>query len=238
MAMHLFAERSDAWLAFRKQHVSATEIGSLLGVNSYLTVNQLIRQKLSPSVDRLDNRHIRDGLAAEAMTFKLLEMQGWALSNLAPAGHSLVFTDHMRGLSSTPDNFRWDGEQPAVVEVKKTTRNNFEKNWMGTTPPLRYLAQVQMQMHTTGMDQGYLCCIALEDNVPLSIYRVFKVPLEDIYDEMLVKYREALGSGKSLRVPTKIREKAVALLESSWSFIGVYRHPDTEESVKVEDLFQ
>jgi putative phage-type endonuclease len=231
----MFEERSDSWLTFRKDYISATEVGSLVGVNSYLTANQLMKQKNSTTIDRVDNRHIRDGLISEAATFKALELLGWKLDNLSPKGQVLVFTDEDRKLSSTPDNFRWD--IPSVVEVKKTTRENFEKNWMGSCPPLRYLAQVQAQMHTTGFKRGFLACIALEDDIPVSIYDVRYSP-EFIYliDEALVKFRAAT-SGSRFIIREAVKQQAVDALSRSYDYLGVFRH-GTGSELSLEELFK
>jgi hypothetical protein len=233
--IYMFAERSAEWLKFRTGYLSATEIGSLVGVNSYMTANQLKKQKENPNGEPLDNKHIRDGLISEAAVFSALKLLGWSLGKLAPDGFSLVFTDEEHKLSSTPDNFRWDG-QPAVVEVKKTTKDNFVKNWMGSTPPLRYLAQVQAQMHTTGMRKGFLCCIALEDNIPLSVYEIqYSEAFMELVIEAAVRFRDP--TAKKLIIKDEIRQQAVDYLERSFQFEGIYRH-GSEDVIDLAEIFK
>ncbi len=242
--IYMFTERSDEWLDFRKGKVSATEVASLLGLNSYLSMNQLYQQKHSTSRDKLDNPHLRDGRAAESLSFALLSEMGWKLNKLSPEGNVLVFTDEEFGLSSTPDSFRWDGE-PAVVEVKKVSKSTrdenpliyFEKNWSGGTPPPRYLAQVQMQMHTTGIKLGYLTCVVLEDNIPISIYKVNYSPsFIAMVKEALVRFRAATP-GKKLIVKEAIRTQAMEALERSFEFIGVFRH-NSSTDIDLTELFK
>ncbi len=224
--IHLFRERSDDWLRFRKQYVSATETASLVGVNSYLSANKLLKEKSSEGFDRLDNRHMRDGRAAEQMTFALLEEAGWHLDKLSPKGYALVFTDENLGLSSTPDNFRWD--VPAVVEVKKTSKMNFEKNWMGTSPPLRYLSQVQTQMHTANFTKAFLVCTMMEDDIPISIYEISYSPdYITMLAEGMVKFKEAKGTGK-MTINADTKQQATDALHRSYEFKGIFRFGSEE----------
>lgn len=227
--IHMFKERSEEWLAFRKKYISATEAPSIVGLNSYLSANQLIAEKSEVGSKKLDNHHMRDGRGAEAMSFVLLEEMGWKLDKLAPKGHTLVFTDDKLGLSSTPDNFRWD--IPAVVEVKKVAgydrfgnkANYFLKNWSGDCPPLRYLTQIQVQMHTTGFDLGYLACTLFEDDAPIAVYKVkYSKEFIDILGEGLNKYRKAVR-GKRYLIKDDFKEQAAELLKQSYEFEGVHR---------------
>lgn len=236
--MYMFTAKSTEWLDFRKERVSATEAASLVGVNSYLTANKLLTQKRSGDNDFIDNEHIWDGYVAEPAIFKMLELMGWDIDGLAPRGHVLVFEKD--GLCSTPDNFRWDVR--AVVEAKKTLKHNFEKNWMGTCPPLRYLSQVQVQMHTTGMDKAFLVCTTFEDNIPLAVYEVdYMPPYIELLKESLFEFRKLLHQDKAKLVKTtKEKQFATDLLLGTYTFLGLFRRGkkvDLTETPSVEDIF-
>ena len=224
MSMYLFGERSDEWLKFRMNYISATEVASLVGMNSYLSANQLLFAKRSKDIDRLDNEHLRDGLIMEPAVFKGLELLGWDVDTLSPRKRSLVFTDEVLKLSSTPDNFRWD--VPALIEAKKTRADSFYSNWAGKCPPLRYIVQTQVQMHTTGMPTCFLVCTYMTDDIPLSVYKItYSKEFIDSVSTLLPAFREALGieNGK-IRIPTSVREGIAAILKGTYSFEGIFRH--------------
>lgn len=242
MSTYMFKQGSDEWLNFRQKYVTATEISSLLGVNSYQTANKLLERKKSGKVDKVDDHYMRDGRAGEALVFRLLEEKGWDLEPLAPKGHVLVFTDLLDCVSSTPDNFVWTGGVPAVIEAKTTTAENFKNHWNGETPPLRYIAQVHAQLHTSHTKEGFLVCATLEPNIPLSIYRITNKNTPEIMNlvyKMLEMYQACWEDGSSLRVPKAVRERAVQLLSESAEFVEVGRHPNTPEhkSISLEELF-
>jgi hypothetical protein len=232
--MYMMPARSEEWLTFRKGYVSATEVASLVGVNSYLSMSKLHKQKNSTSLDKIDNAHMRDGRAAEGASYLILQEMGWKLEPLAPRGEVMVFTDESLKISSTPDIFRWN--PPAVVEVKKTTRKNFEANWCGTLPPLRYLAQIQVQMHTTQLHEGYLCCVVFEDDIPISIYKVVYSPkFIELVGEQLTVYRDSSSEAKKL-VKGVVKKEATKLLTESFIYDGIYRFGGREADL--EEIFK
>lgn len=220
----MFAERSDEWLTFRKRYISATEAASIVGLNSYMTANQMLHSKRSTNIDKIDNMHLRDGLMMEPAVFKGLSILGWDVKAVAPEGHVLVYTDEENRLSATPDNFRWDIR--SLIEVKKTSELNFYKNWMGGLPPLRYLTQTQVQMHTTGFRVAYLVCTHLEDNIPLSVYKVNYSPefMELLIQKSHAFWKTLASDTKRITVSTEEKEFATGLLKDTYTFEGIFRH--------------
>lgn len=239
MSMYLFKSRSPEWLAFRKKYITATELGTLLGVNSYQSPSQLLKEKSTKENESLNNKYIYLGLAAEPMVFQILKMHGWELDVLVPEGKSLVFTDNELGLSSTPDNFRWDGTEPAIVEVKTTSEANFLKNWTGSMPPIRYIAQVYAQMVTTGMRLGYLVCTTATPEIPVSVYRLTKPEgangkdFEDSVGTLIGNFNIARGM-KRFITPKEMTEEASKIFNNMWSFEGILKYEGEEFVASVE----
>lgn len=220
----MFTARGDEWLTFRKSYISATEASALLGLNSYMSANQLLQSKRGVGLDKLDNQHLRDGLMMEPAIFTGLSLLGWDIQAVAPEGKVLVYVNEETRVSATPDNFRWD--KRALIEAKKTTVANFYKNWVGDLPPLRYLTQTQMQMHVTGFKTAYLVCTCLVDNLPLSVYKVdYSKDFMNMVEDEVWKFFKAMDEGVSkIMVRATEREKSAALLKSTYKFEGVYRH--------------
>ncbi len=243
--IHQFTARSKEWLEFRKNYITATEAPSLLGLNDYLSLNQLVRQKNSDNMDSIDNAHMRDGRAAEGAAVILLEEMGWAVSSMAPKGKVLVYTDPKNLFSATPDFYKLYDHHPlseclkaitAVIEIKKTTEHGFVKNWVGSTPPLRYLTQVQLQMFTSGIGSGYLCCVMFADDMPISIYEIRpNQEFIDLVTQEAERFR-TLKPDKMHRVSSSLREKAIELLLSSYRYVGTFRFDGKTEHVDEKEL--
>ncbi len=218
-----YAERGEAWLKARKGYISATELSSLMGLNSYQTANKLYADKQIAEVEPLDNPFIWDGLRLEPAAIRSVELLGWQVDTLAPKGHVLMFTDEKMGLSSTPDAFRFD--IPSVVEAKSTTQEHFENHWQGQTPPLRYVTQVQAQMHTTTMSKGFLICVVARPNIPVSIYEIEYSPeFMAMADEAIKKFKtDPPTKGKRFKIRENFTEEAVFLLEQSVKHLGTFQ---------------
>ncbi len=232
--IHQFTARSAEWLEFRKNYITATEAPSLMGLNDYLSLNQLVRQKKTDNLDSIDNAHMRDGRAAEGAAVILLEEMGWDVSSMAPKGQVLVYTDPKELFSATPDFYKLQGDVvESVIEIKKTTEHGFVKNWIGSTPPLRYLTQVQLQMFTSEFKKAYLCCVMFADDMPISIYQI--EPNQE-FIELVTEEAErfkTLKPDKMHRVPSTLKEKATELLLGSYKYIGTFRFDGKTEHTDV-----
>lgn len=215
-----FKAGSEEWLKARLNFITATEAGSVVGVNPYASAAKMMRRKEVP--DKLHNKYLRAGKIYEPAVIAGLKVDlGWDVGYLDSTGESsYIFTDQDSPLSATPDAWRWD--EPALIEAKTTRKANFEKYWrLGDAPPW-YLSQVQVQMLCTNMPKAYLVCmLALEDPV----FSIVEVERCYEFGELAQDFASKFHRRELIRVPDGTKEKATILLKNSIRryFISEYR---------------
>lgn len=205
-----FKAGSPEWLAARQKFITATEAGTLVGVNPYLSANKMMSNKATPN--KLNNKFLRAGKIYEPAIINAIKIDlGWDVGYLDGTGDSsYIFTDPDSPLSATPDAWRFD--EVALIEAKTTGEANFDNYWREGNVPPWYLSQVQVQMICTNMPKAYLVCmLAIQDPV-LSVVEVDHCPeFQDLVREMATKFhRKELA-----RVPNGTKEKATILLNNT-----------------------
>lgn len=133
------------WLEHRKQFITATEAGALMGVNPYITPSKLLKEKplppkklVSDFLDRgLENEESVLETAMEWLEGELLDSQGF-------------YANPETRISATPDGILKDGR---MIEIKCTGIKNLDR-W--EHPPLYYIMQAQVQMYVTGAVENYI----------------------------------------------------------------------------------
>jgi len=125
-----------AWLALRKQDVTASEIAALFDAHPYKTRLGLYADKSGAGVDLGDNPAMRRGRILEpAVAEAWFEERG---ERLLKCGEYIRATEHRIG--ATPDYTRPNGEP---VELKTVAPEKWEE-W-GRAPPLAYQLQALVQ---------------------------------------------------------------------------------------------
>jgi putative phage-type endonuclease len=182
----------DEWLAFRERGLGASEIGTLMGVNSWKSPAELYYQKIGVIPQKqVQNMPMFMGTILEKTVAEIFEYwdvdeatmirnydQGTKVRNLyEPVGY--LINDKYPHLFFSPDrliikssNLRVrDGvlnlsNVEAVVEIK-TISGWSSKQWSGGIPPSYYL---QLQTYLMGLDiqKGYL--VALEDGRNIKVH--------------------------------------------------------------------
>lgn len=199
------------WLALRQQYITATELASFVGLNPYESANSVLADK-KKTPKKLENRFIRAGVIMEASVLKMLEYDlKWDVAYLDPTNtHQYVFTDDERGLSATPDAFRWD--LPSIVECKTTGIENFEKYWRDGHATDWYISQVQVQLHCTNMKKAFLTCmVAMRD----PIGSVVEVDYDPDYIALATKHRDEFVNGERKRVCSEAKLAALDMVTKS-----------------------
>ena len=222
-----FKAGDPQWLELRCKYITATESASLFGLNSYMSANQVYQQKHTK--DKLANRFLRDGKILESAVLQAIrEDHGWWVEGLGGTDGNTVYTLNHAPISATPDAFRWD--DPSIVECKTTSLESFDKNWRTGNPPLRYVAQVQVQMMVTGMLKGFLCCIAATPDIPLAVYQIDYCPM---FTSRLVELVEEYGlihaNGGTIRVRSEDKRLGLECLSRSVNLVSLTRFTEDEE---------
>jgi len=156
----------DQWLALRRQDITASAIGSLLGVHEYTSAYTTWALKSGKIAEDVETSPAMErGLLLEPVALKLLkrERPKWKLEwNGTPGEMSgIYFRDPEHRIGATPDCFAIDPDRgPGVIQVKTVEKNIFRKKWFQSdgeedgppelTPPLWIVVQAIVEAHLTG----------------------------------------------------------------------------------------
>lgn len=188
------------WLNFRESGLGASEIGTLMGVNSWKSPAELYYQKIGLIPQKqIENMPMFMGTILEQTVADIFEYwegseetmiqnhsKGVKIRQLyEPVGY--IVNPNFPHLFFSPDRLQINKEirirnghinienVEAIVEIK-TISGWSSKQWEGGIPPSYYL-QLQTYMMGLGVEKGYL--VALEDG------RNFKVHEYDIDEEII-----------------------------------------------------
>ena len=164
-----------AWLAIRKQDVTASEVAALFGAHPYKSPLQLFADKTGRSVETADNKAMRRGRILEpAIAECWFEEYGERLEKC---------TDYLRctvrRIGATPDYVRGNGEP---VEAKSVAPEKWAE-W-GEQPPFAYTLQALMQAMLMDAPRAWLAIMV--DNRAKDFYR-FEVPRHPAAEAKMVE---------------------------------------------------
>jgi len=167
------ANTEAKWLELRKSYITASEAAIILGLNPYSSPNKLKTEKVESTFK--GNSFTRVGQVLEPVVVEVTnEIMGtnFKLYESGAAGKSF-FTNGRMG--ATPDAVEGD----VLLECKTTRPHTFEK--YKENAPLTYLTQLQVQLHCTNKEVGYLAIMSTDLTMltekliwPIIIYRVNK----------------------------------------------------------------
>lgn len=219
-----FKSGSKEWLESRRRFITATEAGTVVGVNPYLSASQMLSKKSKP--DKLNNKFLRAGKIYEPAVINAIKIDlGWDVGYLDGTGESsYIFTDEFSPLAATPDAWRFD--EPALVEAKTTGAANFERYWRQGDAPPWYLSQVQVQMICTNMPKTWLVCMLAQEDPVLSFIEVERsYEFQELVRDLAQKFfRQEIA-----RVPNGTKEKATILLKNSVKSYFISEYKDEEQ---------
>lgn len=121
-----------AWLAARRQDVTASVAGALMGVHPYTTAYQLWAEKSGRIVpDDRDNAVLRRGRLLEPVAIEMLreERPDWTVQYHRDNAY---YRDSDARMGATPDAFaeRPDIFGAGIVQVKTTSEDRFRADWL------------------------------------------------------------------------------------------------------------
>ena len=183
----------DEWIAFRSRGLGASEIGTLMGVNSWKSPAELyyqkiglIPQKVEPNIPMFmgtilektvaeifeywdgDDQSMLNNYEAGTKVRTLYEPVGYVVNPEYP--HLFFSPDRLQIKSSNlrirNGRINLDNVE-AIVEIK-TISGWSSKQWTGGVPPSYYL-QLQTYLMGLGIDMGWL--VALEDGRNLKVHQ-------------------------------------------------------------------
>jgi len=173
----------DGWLGNRRQDVTASTVGALIGLHEYQTAYGLWALKAGlVQADPEESPAMRRGRLLEPVGVKLLgeERPTWQiLANPVPGG--VYLRDPTRRIGATPDAFAVDPERPGfgIVQFKSVEPGIFRQKWREPDtdeiePPLWIAVQAIVEAELAGA--SWACVAPLVVSYGIDIYPV-EVPL-------------------------------------------------------------
>jgi len=167
------ADTEEKWLKLRKSYITASEAAIILGLNPYSSPNKLKAEKVESTFK--GNSFTRVGQVLEPVVVEVTnEIMGmnFKLYESGAAGKSFFTNGNM---GATPDAVEGD----ILLECKTTRPHTFEK--YKENAPLTYLTQLQVQLHCTNKEVGYLAIMSTDLTMltekliwPIVVYKVTK----------------------------------------------------------------
>lgn len=137
------------WLAWRREDLTASDIGAVVGVDPYRTPFAVYADKVS-GLGTIETNIMRRGRWLEAATMEALKEELPGYRFMRP---NVYLRDPELRLGATPDVVAEDVDDPTTlinIQLKAVSRPRFEEEWADERVPLRY----ELQTLTEGMLMG------------------------------------------------------------------------------------
>lgn len=204
--MKHIVKTEEEWLALRSQFITASEAAVLVGADPYSSPAKIrnpepffgnaftfVGQMLEPVVVNVTNKVL-------GTSFELYENA---------EGHKEFYTCDLLG--ATPDAHE---DRKILLECKTTRPKTYIR--YSAVPPSKYLIQVLVQLHCTGLEEAYLAIMSTdltqataELKWPITVFKVWKC---GTICDILKTQAEKFASNKTFRVDSKIKQKVRLLL--------------------------
>lgn len=168
-------ESRDQWLALRRQDVTASTAGALLGLHPYVSAWSLWAEKTGlVSSDAPPNAAMERGLELEPIAIKRIEKMlnpEWMES-----GGKDYYRDTKARLGATPDCVLYDKDRGlGIVQIKSVEPSAFRDNWFEDgemRPPLWIAIQAIIEAHLTGASWAAVAALVIGYGIDLHIIDV------------------------------------------------------------------
>ena len=144
----------EDWLRYRKSGITGTDAGAILGLNPYRSAFQVYHDKISDTIENMDNEAMRQGRDLEDyVARRWMEETGKRVYRL-PA---MLY--HPKYSFAHADVDRMVMGENAGLECKTTFSLDL-KQFNGVEFPVQYYAQCIHYLAVTGADRWYLAVLA------------------------------------------------------------------------------
>jgi predicted phage-related endonuclease len=152
---HPIKTRAD-WLRMRMQDVTASDLGSLLGMSPWKSAAQLYAEKTGKAPEQGETRVMRRGRREEPAIMKALQEERPTWTVKKPMTY---FRDPALRMGCTPDCFAQDPDRDntsGIVQLKSVAKDVYIRGWCGgdvESPPdvpIPYLLQTLCEAFLTG----------------------------------------------------------------------------------------
>lgn len=176
------ANRAE-WLAARKQDVTASVAGCLLGIHPYTTAYGLWAEKTGRiAADIEDSPALRRGRLLEPVAIQMIreDRPDWTVTY---HNDNAYYRDSAARLGATPDAFATRPDKPGrgIVQVKTASDYAYKQNWRDpetgqVTPPLWVAVQATVEAHLTGSAWAAVAVMVVGRGIELHIIDIPLLP--------------------------------------------------------------
>ena len=145
------------WLRYRKQGITGTDAGAIVGLNPYVSAFQVYQDKISDMVENTDNEAMRQGRDMENyVAERFTEETGYKVRRANAVyqneKYPFMLADFDRVLVGLPEG------RKAGLECKTVSPYSANK-WKDGAVPFHYQMQVQHYLAVSGFDCWYIAAL-------------------------------------------------------------------------------
>lgn len=182
----------DSWLALRKQDITASSAGALLGCHEYISAYRLWAEKTGVPFDEDMTEAMERGIELEPIALRRLQKlhPDWKVWN-----PSIYLRETAHRLGATPDAFAIDPDRGfGVVQIKSVEPSVFRRKWKSdggqVEPPLWIALQAMIESELAGATWAAVAALVISHGIELHLV---EVPLDD-RDRLIGKVRTEIHS--------------------------------------------
>lgn len=186
-----------SWLAARRSGLGASETAAVLGLSKWKTPLGVYLDKTdtSPVVDEAPSMAAQIGTDMEDQVARWTMREYPELGKIGPTPGLLAHPEHTWMLA-TLDRILYPrgttGADPlGVLEVKTTSRWNYEANWIDGVPPGYVQVQVQQQLAVSGLSTAWVTCWVRDERPENSLKPPFRIDADPEVHAQLALYAGA-----------------------------------------------
>ncbi len=167
----------EDWLRYRKCGITGTDAGAILGLNPYRSAFQVYYDKISDTIENIDNEAMRQGRDLEDyVAQRFSEETGFKVRRAnaiyQSEEHPLLLADFDRLIVG----------QKAGLECKTVSPFSADK-WADGKIPAHYLAQVDHYLAVSGFDCWYVAALIFGRELVIHKIVTDKQVLSDLIDK-------------------------------------------------------
>lgn len=192
-----YARSRRAWLEARRLGLGASETAAVLGLSKWATPLSVYLDKIdaSPVVDEAPSAAAQIGTDMEDMVARWTMREWPELGKIGPTPGLLAHPEH-GWMLATLDRLLYprgtrDADPLGVLEVKTTSRWNYEQNWVDGVPPGYVQVQVQQQLAVSGLPTAWVACWVRDEAPEKALKEPFRIDADPVVHEQLATYAGA-----------------------------------------------
>lgn len=207
------ASQTQEWYDIRERKISATNVSTIIGINSFKTKEELLSDKIY-SLDKIDNIYTKHGNKFEEIAIDILGNQ----LDISIEDIGFGLSKKYNFLGATPDGITILNNKICLVEIKCPLKRKITG-----IPSLDYYCQMQTQMEVFDIEE----CIFFECNI------------EEITKSEYQKTKDKsdIGYYKIKNIYWKLKESSLNIVKRDNFFYKYYIQEIKDFNEKLENKF-